>query len=319
MASGYDLKYTSIKKGEEWKPEILAGALDKRRAFAKLNPQSGKDLETIANNYISPVLLTTSSEEDIARAVKGYGNFLDSATNDYVLSNLKSAVGYADQQRLIPIALNLPTKKRKAKEGQELSEEDKKYNGVVDAVLKMKEIAQARQSKEGLAKEVEKEFEGATDISKKFWLSYWGAEKVYAYRQEKAQNAAIKSIIGYGLAPYFSAAIKVSDSAESEFADKSKKLETTLTEEVKAIKTKTGLDATPLEVAKIRDKYTPEIEKLQKEYSSLLGAKQFILNGAEEMPGLISLVEGKYLADKKQKEAEEAAKKKAEEAAKAKK
>ncbi|MBP7708628.1 hypothetical protein KA107_03000 [Candidatus Pacearchaeota archaeon] len=319
MASTYDLKYVPPKKGDEWKPETLVGALQQRQKLENLNPQSKKDLETIANTYTGAEVLNKATEKDVGEYVDAYKAGFDTRTAEYVLGNLKSAIKDTDQQRLIPLAMQLPVKKRKAGEGTELSEDDKKYNAVVEAVLNLREIDEARQNEEGLEAEVKKELEGINDDSKKFWSRHLGSEKIYNHRRGKAVNKAVGQIGAYGLAPYFSEAIKLSDVAEAEFAEKAKSLEETMKKEIESLAASTGVSPTPQQIGEVKDKYAPETEKLQEEYVPLIrvgkmNVKQFILNGqGKEIPGLNSLIANKYLTLKAEEEAKEAAKKKAEE------
>ncbi len=305
MGSSYDLKYLPPKPGDEWKPETLVSSMGRIREFRGLNPQSGKGLERIANEYIAPEILSLGSEEEISKVVNSYSGMIDSSVGSYVINNLNKALGYVDQRALLPIALNLPVKKRKAKDGEELSDKDKKYNDVADSILRLKRISEARKSKEGLVKEIEAELEGADERSKEFWLKTLGAEAIYEHRQMKSHNVSIKKVIDYGLAPYFSDALKLSDSSERDFAEKKKKLDSKMQEEFNALASRAGLPPTPKEIGLIRDKYAPEFEKLKGEFAGYTNARQLILEGhGEEMPGLISLVEFKYLQDKKKKEEE---------------
>ncbi|VVB79551.1 Uncharacterised protein [uncultured archaeon] len=314
MPSGYDLKYVPPKKGDGWKPEVLAGALGKARQLNSLDPSSGKGLESLMNDFLGPEFVNFDAEMRNA-ALEGYKGMVNSSIGDYVIGNVKDAVGYVGNQQVLPLAINLPYAKRKAEDGKELSDSDKKYNSIVSAGDSLKKIVEAVKTKDGAQKELDAEFDGVNDFSKKFWLGLLGAEAFIKYRSQKAQRKLQKAIVDYGVTTYIKDALAISEKSEKELSEKANAINEKAKSELEA-KLSAG-PITPLEEGKIRDKYSAELAELQKKYTGLTGARQFLLNGAEEMPGLLGLVEQKYKVEETKKKAE-AEKKKKEAEAKAK-
>jgi hypothetical protein len=312
MASGYDLKYVPPKKGDEWKPETLVGSLEKIQKLGKLNPNSGKDLETIMGEFMGPELGNFGAEQRGA-VLNSYANSVNSSIGDYVLGNVKDVVDYVGKQKVLPLAAKLPYSARKAAEGATLSESDVKYNAIVSAGDSFKKIIEAVKTEEGAKKELEAEFAGTSDFAKQVWLRALGPQAFLQYRVEKAQNKLLKAIDDYGVAAYIKDAVAISDKAEKEFNDKKKSIMEKQKSELEE-KLSAGT-VTPMDEAKLNDKYAAEIAEVQKKYAGLQDARQFVLIGAEETQGLLGLVASKYDFEKKKAEAE---KKKKEAEAKAK-
>lgn len=309
MPSTYDLKYVPPKKGDEWKPETLVDALGKARQLSSLDPSSGKGLESLMNDFLGPEFGNFDSEMRNA-ALEGYKGMVSSSIGEYAIGNIKDIVGYVGKQKVMPLAINLPYVARKPAEGTALSDSDKKYNEISSAGDKLKKIAEAVKTKEGIKKELDAEFEGVNEFSKNFWLGLLGADIFINYRSQKAQKKLIKAIDEYGVVTYIKDSLAISDKAEKELKEKANEINERAQSELEE-KASSGT-ITPLEEGKIRDKYSAELSEVKEKYAGLTGARQFILNGTEEMPGLLGLVAGKYESEKKKKEAE--AKKKAEEA-----
>lgn len=308
MPSTYDLKYVPPKKGDEWKPAVLAGALGKARQLSSLDPSSGKGLESLMNDFLGPEFGNFDAEMRNA-ALEGYKGMVNSSIGDYVIGNVKDAVSYVGNQHALPLAMNLPYAKRKAEEGKELSDSDKKYNAIVSAGDSLKQIAEAVKTKEGKQKELDSEFQGVNEFSKKFWLGLLGADAFIAYRSQKAQRKLQKAIMDYGITAYIKDALAVSEKAEKELSEKANAINEKAKSELEAKVSAGPISA--LEEGKIRDKYSAELAEVKKKYAGLTGARQFLLNGAEEMPGLVPLIEQKYAEEEAKKKAEEEKKKKA--------
>lgn len=312
MASTYDLKYLPPKKGDGWKPETLASAVDKITKLGKLNPRSGKGLETLMNEYLSPELGNFSPEQ-ISAVVENYTSSINSSIGEYVLGNVKDVVSYVGKDSVLPLAANLPYSARKPAEGQQLSESDVKYNSIVSAGDSFKKLIGAVKTEDGAKKELDAEFSGTSDFAKSVWINALGPQAFLEYRLKKAEKKLSKAIEDYGLATYIKDAIAISDRAEKEFNEKTQEIINRQKSELEE-KAKSG-PMTPMDEGKINDKYDAEISEVRKKYAGLTGAKQSILNGAEGMPGLLNLSLEKYESDKKKKEAE-AKKKEAEAKAK---
>jgi hypothetical protein len=304
MANGYDLKYLPPKKGDEWKPETLVGALEKTDKLSRLNHRSAKDLETLMGEYISPELGNFDVERREA-VVKGYQGLVNNSIGDYVIGNLKGAVDYAGQGKVLQIAANLPYQARKAQGETPLSESDQKYNEIAKAADKLRKMSEAVQQEGGVQKELDAEFEGVNEHSKAFWLNALGPKEIIQYRLQKAERKLLKAITDYGVVNYIKDAIAISDKAEKDFNKERKELEDKQKSELEG-KMNAG-PMSPMEEAKLTDKYSAQFAEVEKKYQSLRGARQLLINGhGEQMPGLISLVNGRFQQEKKKKEEAEA-------------
>jgi hypothetical protein len=287
----------------DWKPEVLAGAIEKAGALSKIDIHSKKGLEKLANDYLGSYVMNLTSEEQVQGVFENYSKLLNSGTTDYVIKNLSGVVKYVGAERLSQLALNLPSKKGSGK--------NPKYDKAADLVGKLKALDDQVKAKDGVEKLVKEEFAKQDDYTKSFWISQLGgARGVVEHIQRKRAKDAIVAINDYGLADYMKTSVALSDAAEKDYGKAMGELQSKMSKDADQLRSKTGVDPSPVQIAEIRDKYKAQGEALGKKYGPLTGARKLITEGhGEEMPGVIVLSLSKYQEEKAKKEAEAKAKK----------
>ena len=295
MASQPNVVFRPPKTGEAYDPKKVVETAEGIADFRRTDHSSKKGLEKLANQYMGSYITQLLDPDQVKRAVEFYGGYLSEGLGDYVLGGLSDAVKHVGPERVIPIALTLPTRKGAGS--------NPKYDTAVDLVAKLRGFDEEARAPNGVEKLIDAEFAKQDDFSKGVWIkALGGTQGVIEHIKVSRARKAAEAIGDYGVADYMKVALSISESAEKDYKKEMGTLQEKMEGDLEKMREGSAVAPTPSQFGEIRDKYEPQEEAINKKYENLLGARRMILEGSgRELPGIIAL----SIAKSKQKEKED--------------